>query len=293
MSGDFEFQNVDAFLEARGFDHRADIRSIPCSLRSAGPTLGPWMHLDAVDDLCTAQAMTNWIGTDESPFFGIFWTGNTHHPYLTGPEGSTLPSYTEDKEKNRYLAALHRSDAAIGSIIEHLRRTGVLDSTLVVITGDHGEAFGEHQMRSHGTNMFEEQMHVPLVMFNSRLSGFTASTLGGVIDIGPTILHMLGLPRLPSVDGRSLFDPYRPERLFMFSPNFRMQAGYREGRRKYIHDTVRGESAVFDLDQDPGELHNIATEAEATLIKRHLAGWLAQQRRRNEPLHAAGQANRP
>ena len=279
-SGDFQFQNVEEFLQGRGFDHLADMKSIPCNLPGMDV---PWIHLDAVDDRCTADALINWIDEDpQKPFFGMFWTDNTHYPYLPGL-GLIEPT-SSDPDKDNYLAAVQTSDAAIGRILDHLRRQNRLDSTLVVIMGDHGEAFGEHDARIHGTNIYEEQIHIPLLLINPRLDGSKWPTVGGIIDIGPTILHVLGLRQEPDVDGRSLFDPHRSERVFLFSPNYRMMAGYREGQQKFIFDLVRGESALFDLERDPGEEHNAVDPETAALGKRRLAGWLAQQRRRNQSI---------
>ena len=98
-------------------------------------------------------------------------------------------------------------------------------------------------------------------------------------------MHVLGLPREPDVDGRSLFDPHRSERVFLFSANYPMLAGYREGQQKFIFDLMRGESALFDLESDPDEQYNIVDPDTAALGKRRLAGWLEQQRRRYQPLN--------
>jgi len=177
---------------------------------------------------------------------------------------------------NRYLGSLRSSDAAIGKVLDHLKKRGLLDSTLVVITGDHGQAFGEHRFRIHGHTIYEEELHIPLILISSQIKTEKRDTLGGMIDLAPTLLHILGLPLEPSWKGRSLFDPHRPDRVFMFAPNQDMVAGYREGTHKFMYSVTRDRTLVYDLANDPAEKHNLADDYDAKKIRGHLSGWLQQ-----------------
>ena len=285
MSGDFEFQAVDTFLDNRGFDVRLDLRHIPCSVPKYIGSTNEWPNLDAVDDNCTAEAVIRWInGEVGQPFFGIFWTGNTHWPYPS-PQPPAPGAFASDPHLNRYLNALRSSDAAIGNVLDHLKERGLLDTTLVVVIGDHGEAFEEHGFRVHSNTIFQEETHIPLLLINPLIkTPGPNDTLGGMIDIAPTILHILGVPPEMTWEGRSLFDPNRPDRVFLFAPNQDMVAGYREGDYKYVYQIARNKAFVFDLANDPGEKHNKADEQSAAIIRRHLAGWLKRQERNFELL---------
>jgi lipoteichoic acid synthase len=279
MSGDMQFQSVDTFLEGKGFDHFADRRNIRCDI---APYLGStveWPNLDSIDDSCTSKAMTDWIDAGgDRPFFAMMWTGNTHWPYFFPKSDNQLVSMG-DPYKDRYLKALQASDASVGHVLAHLETQGLLESTLVVILGDHGEAFGEHGRRIHGTDIYDEQTHIPLLVINSNIVQSNSSVLGGMIDVAPTILHLLGLPPENRWEGRSLFDPHRSERVFLFAPNQEMVAGYREGTRKYIYRMSRKEALVFDLATDPQETMNLADKDTKTLIRRNLAAWLRDRKR--------------
>ena len=132
------------------------------------------------------------------------WTNQTHYPYFPNPGGSSAIQATGPGGEllGRYLTALRDSDHAIGNLLSDLQRMGVADSTLVVVVGDHGEAFGQHgrfghgntvrELRNmggnfgHGSDLYEENIHVPMILINSRLfQGEEDSTVGGLVDIAP------------------------------------------------------------------------------------------------------------
>src|SRR6185436_17103048 len=97
-------------------------------------------------------------------------------------------------------------DENIAALVEDLRRRGVLDRTLIVITADHGEEFREHGDFEHGQSLHSELLHVPLIL---RLPGRIpagkriAGNVSG-LDVLPTILELCGLTANPDVQGRSL-----------------------------------------------------------------------------------------
>src|SRR5439155_25335449 len=105
-------------------------------------------------------------------------------------------------------------------------------------------------------------------------------TLGGLIDVAPTILHILGLPPETSWEGRSLFDANRSDQLFLFAPNHEMVAGYRQGHRKFMYQVSRDKAFAYDLISDPAEKQNLADEHSSRTIRGQLSGWLQQENRR-------------
>src|SRR5438552_96140 len=181
----------------------------------------------------------------------MLWTNNTHYPYSSTQEPPP-GMFASDPDQNRYLGAVQSSDSAITSVLDHLTDRGLLNSTLVVVIGDHGEAFGEHGFRVHGNSIYEEETRIPLLLISPRISMHGLNeTLGGLIDVAPTILHILGLPPETSWEGRSLFDANRSDQLFLFAPNHEMVAGYRQGHRKFMYQVSRDKAFVYDLISDP------------------------------------------
>jgi arylsulfatase A-like enzyme len=85
-------------------------------------------------------------------------------------------------------------DEQFDALLQDLDRRGVLQDTLVVVTSDHGEEFGEHGLLGHGRSLHDELLHVPLVMLNTPLPPGRRDDLVGLIDLAPTLVRLAGLP---------------------------------------------------------------------------------------------------
>jgi arylsulfatase A-like enzyme len=108
-----------------------------------------------------------------------------------------------------YDECVHHSDAEIGRALAALARLGLSDSTLVVVTSDHGESLGEHGYLSHGPQVDEPVMRVPLVLRFPASSGqarrgVRVAQLVRLVDVAPTLLDAAGLPPVEGLDGVSL-----------------------------------------------------------------------------------------
>jgi arylsulfatase A-like enzyme len=279
-SADNRFQRGDEFLVGRGFALLRDHRTIPCAypiFHASDPT---WPFLDGAQDGCAVTALLDWVGSGSPhPFAAVLWTMETHMPYFTsGPERL----YAEaGSDLNRYLNALHEGDQALGDLLRGLESRGLLESTLVIVTGDHGEAFGEHGRTNH-QSVYEEDLRVPLLLINRRLfHGERDSTVAGLIDLAPTILDLLGYPLPARWQGRSLFDQERSGRVYFFAPYSSVYFGYREGSRKFIYNASYDTAELYDLRTDPLEQVNLAPRnAEAVAAGRdRLAAWARYQER--------------
>src|SRR5207237_935147 len=148
--------------------------------------------------------------------------------------GQPLPP--DDYDLGRYMNALHEADAQIGRLMDALRERKLADDTLIVIIGDHGEAFASpHPTYGHGQRIYEENMHVPLVLWNPRLfaGGKTSEQVGSLSDVGATICDVLGVAPSPAWQGRSVLDPAHPPRTYFSAANDGYLLGVREGKWKY------------------------------------------------------------
>lgn len=270
-SSDNRFQNTGGFATEMGFEHVVDYRDWTCDQGVFEVQSVTDRFLNTSSDLCTADRINAWIdAAPEQPFFVTFRTGMTHHPYFPGPD---LQPYSDDPDLNRYLNALRVGDSAFGRLMDHLRATGLADQTLVVVLGDHGEAFGEHGTYVHASGLFEENVHIPFAFINPQLfSGSRSDLIVGITDVAPTVADLLGLPRPWQWEGHSVFAPARPDGVMFFAPWNGFQLGFREGARKYIYNASTGEKRLFDLSADPleaadraGEDPEAAGAAQATL----------------------------
>lgn len=270
---DNRFQRADEFLAGR-FDVVTDYTDFPCDQQESTAE---------GSDHCAVRTFEEWLDAPPAgPFLAVLWTGQTHWPYMVTPR-ARVP-HTADSVATRfrrYLEALRESDRAVGGMLRLLDRRHLLDSTLVVVLGDHGEAFGQHGHQVH-RDLFEEEVHIPLLFINQRLfRGETDSLVGGMVDVAPTIMDLLDLPMPGSWQGRSLFDPAHSGRAYLFGP-YSGLFGLREGDLKLIlDDASRKPPQLFDLRDDPHEQRNIASEAPEVIStgRERLAAWVQYQDR--------------
>jgi arylsulfatase A-like enzyme len=170
---------------------------------------------------------------------------------------------TFDANDRRRLEALHDGEVSyhdhyLGVFLERLRRLGLMENTLLVITADHGEEFMEHGSWGHGHSIFQELLGVPLIFHMpgripaGRRVTHTVSTL----NVGQTILDLTGVQGLARAEGRSLVPDLLgdvaqgPQVAFSDFQDIRRVA--RAGRYKLV---VRSNlsSVIFDLQDDPSE----------------------------------------
>lgn len=268
-SADNRFQHAGEFLSHRKFDVINDCRDrAQFSYQSQN-------YLSGSNDETTAQDMMSWIGKNRNePFFAMMWTYQTHYPYFAG--GQETSYKTNDPVFNRYLNAVHHSDKVFGQLMEYLKATGLYESTLVVLVGDHGEAFGRHGQTTHASHIYEENLHVPCIFLNPAFMQKEYNGLGGLIDIAPTVMNILNIPKPASWHGKDLFTANEDDRVYFFSPWSDYLFGYREGKHKYIFNATHNLTEVYDLEADPLETHNLAAVMKDRIEISHqrLAGWI-------------------
>src|SRR5262249_33379217 len=167
-----------------------------------------------------------------------------------------------DEEIDRYRNALHYADAALGQLLDGLRERGLLDDTLVVVCGDHGEAFGQHPGNyGHVMFLYEENVRVPLLFAAPGLTDrpVRAGRVASLADLSPTALDLLGLPVPDEYQGRSLLDGR--SRMALFCTDYSLGfVGLRDGRWKCIHELESGRTRLFDLASDPEEKDDVAAD---------------------------------
>jgi iduronate 2-sulfatase len=168
-----------------------------------------------------------------------------------------------------YHACLSFVDAQVGVVLEALDRLGLWDSTIVVLTSDHGFHLGEHGGAWRKDTLFEEALRVPLLLAAPDLAplGVAVEQPVELLDIYPTLVELSGLPRVPDLDGTSLVplldDPTRSLESAAFS--FRrsrppeLARSIRTRRYRYT-EWPDGSRELYDHYADPGERTNVARE---------------------------------
>jgi len=267
-------------LEAQGLEagDRADLKEVAGVVmdqqeRAAGVRLGP-----------------RWV-----------FSNGLRAELLDGAAGE--PAAGDERLARLYDAELRYLDAEVARLIDGLEERGILEDTLLVVTGDHGETFWEHgDFWNHGLGVYQTTLHVPLLL---RLPG--AAGAGEVVelpvstlDVLPTVCGLLGVscPRAaagvdlgPSLDGGKL-----PQRVIISEatqpvgevergqswPNSLKAKAVRKGPWKYILTPYLGNrEELYDLRVDPGELRNLLGEGDvdaaelASELRGELERWAA------------------
>jgi len=172
-----------------------------------------------------------------------------------------------------YDAEIAANDEAFGRLLDQLRSAGLWDSTLVVFVSDHGEEFFDHAGWEHGASLYQELLHVPLVIRDPtrRGAGRRIAETVRQIDVLPTILDRLGTAAPREIDGRSLLPllggtaqrSRAPAAVSSLDLDGRRMESIILGRWKLIRTISNGRlpagSELYDLANDPLERTNRAT----------------------------------
>jgi arylsulfatase A-like enzyme len=270
-SGRFGYLGMESIVRDRGFQ----------TLEDAGDIGGDKNSSFGIDDeRRTVRRMLEWIDAlpKRDRFFMTYLPIAGHHPYPS-PEPGPFPT---EQAINRYRNALHHADAALAELWSGLQARGLDDQTLLVVYGDHGEAFGQHAGNyAHTLNIYDENVRVPLlfVVPNGGQQPVRVRRVASLIDLAPTVLDLLGLPPPVAYQGRSLLDG--PPRMALFFTDYSLcQLGLRDGRWKFIHERETGRSHLFDVVADADETCDLAEQLpeRAEAYRQHLLRWTASQR---------------
>ena len=218
------------------------------------------------DAAAVFNAFSRWFkGRGPGKFFSWIHFFDPHAPY--DPPEPFRSAFVD----NPYDGEIAFMDETIGAVISLLKKEHLLENTLIVIAGDHGEAFGEHGETGHQVFCYEENLRVPLIFHapdrlpkNMRLKQKV-----GLTDVMPTILDFLEMPIPASVQGRSLLPAMRrkdgPEPDLYIESFFGREAfqcapiqGMIRKNHKYL-DLPKPE--LYDLQQDPGERNNLVSRS--------------------------------
>ena len=286
---DLEWAGWRTFLEGRGFQDIRDHKQLTCS-----EPLSSW----GVEDRCMFDGMLEFIEqAPAEPFFIMAWSQQTHHPYEPTP-GVPMVNLMKEPvadayDLGRYLNVLRETDRHLGRFFDAVREKGLDEDTLIVVTGDHGQAFGyPHDSYGQGRTVYDEDVHVPLLFrYPRRFNALARSNVVGAhVDIAPTIMDLLGLPPAPDWFGRSLLSDTRPPRAYFYVAEDQFRLGVREGSWKYIYDLRGGVEELYDVEHDPTEQANLADvqPARSARLRQRLAAWTEANRRQYERLSAPG-----
>jgi lipoteichoic acid synthase len=158
-----------------------------------------------LEDKVMTKPLLGWIDEQtkaKKPFFASVLTTISHHDYglpSDVPYEDIVKGVAQSRY-NRYVNTVKYADAFIGDVMQGLKDRGLLESTLVVVVGDHGQAFFEHGRKGHNDVIWEEGLRVPLIVSNPKLFPDRKAIPGlrRQVDIAPTALRALGVSYDPA-----------------------------------------------------------------------------------------------
>jgi len=270
-------------LERRyGLDQGFEVYDDDLGSASAKPSMRMITERPAQATADRALAWLDALGEDEPYLLWVHFY-DPHLPY-------SPPSPWAEKYRERpYDGEIAYMDSQVGRLLQHPRAEG--DDVVVVAIGDHGEGLGEHGEMSHGLLVYDSTIRIPWIM---RLPGGPSRARIAApishVDLVPTLTDLVTVDPTPGfglLDGRSLLPLLRGENwasermLFtesevpFFSYGWARLKTVRQGALKYIDAPLE---ELYDLERDPGENHNLATERghEAQRLAAEIELWAAR-----------------
>ncbi len=271
---------------APGFDRGYDVYDAGFHLRRHG--MDRYQSVERRAGVVVDHAL-GWLSQlQNGPFFLWVHMYDAHDPY-------DPPEPFKDKYKSQpYDGEIAYADSCVGKLLDQLRKHDLYDETLIAVMADHGESLGAHGENTHGIFLYDETLHVPLVIKLplNREHGSDVENRVGLVDVAPTILQVAGLPIPKEMQGEALIAPAKAQP----SPAEAKKAGddrilyaetdyphrgfgwsslraIRTGKYLYIQAPER---ELYNQDSDPEDLHNLAASSRA--VADTLGGELAQFR---------------
>ncbi len=250
------------------------------------------------------SAVLDWIDRHPGDSFFVFaHTYEVHSPYdpqeefdifdddWEGVAGDGVGNFK--RQRNRYAGEIRYTDREIGRLLAGLDERGLAESTIVIITSDHGEAFGEHGTSSHGETAYSEAIQIPMLLRAPGLVGGGQRLRAPVslVDVAPTVLDLIGQPVPDTVQGLSLRAALQGQRddeldsrtvyAEVLGPRHELVAAH-TSKRKWIFGVRDRVPMVFDRHADPSEEDPTGSAEEIEDGRRRVDAFLEDAKRRRE-----------
>jgi len=286
------------FMQSAGYDTQAFISALPLKRRYglgpgfAGYTQATGKETNARD---TTERVVGYLRSEpQGPFFMWVHYFDPHSPYIPPEEhdvfntDAELKRYIAERDFavettrrtgqvnevesgiNKYDGEIRFMDAQIGRVLDALMAREDWSRTIVIVVGDHGEGLNQHNEPGHGLS-WDEQLRVPCFIRVPDVPGFRVAAPISVVDVAPTLLGLLDLPRedqfTAQMSGVDVLDPDFETRPVLSQTSTRQEEYGGEltfalttERWKFIRAAESGTELLFDLHADPFELDNVVEQ---------------------------------
>lgn len=266
-----DFFTLAEYLKQKGYSTGAFIGAFPLDSR-----FGLSQGFDVYDESYPSKASSafifperkadqvilaalDWLEKQNSKWFSFIHLWDPHAPYLS-PE-----PFNEKFKDDPYSGEVAYVDSELSKLFDYLEDRGLLENTLMVFTGDHGESLGEHGETTHGYFAYNSTLWIPLIVAGPGIKPARIDDYVGHYDIFPTICDFLGMEKPASVQGDSLLPLMKgrewEERAIYFESlvayynrRWAPLRGYIEGKGKFIASPL---PEYYNLEEDFQEQNNL------------------------------------
>ena len=222
----------------------------------------------------------------DEPFVGEWAEDPDALPYMLRAKcsrelaGTCSPDEIRDARRGFYAQCTY-IDHQMRLIIGTLREEGLLDNTIILLTGDHGDMLGNHGQWGK-TIMFEWSNRIPMILVPAADCGragcgVTDDRLAALCDVMPTLLGMCDIPVPGTVEGLSLVGEEKRDYVYgEHNEGATASRMIRKGHHKFIYYPAGNHMQLFDLDADPNELHNIVDDPGVAEVRADLEQLMVQ-----------------
>lgn len=266
-----DFFTLAEYLKQRGYSTGAFIGAFPLDSR-----FGLAQGFDVYDESYPSKASSafifperradqvilaalDWLEKQNSKWFSFIHVWDPHAPYLS-PE-----PFNEKFKDDPYSGEVAYVDSELSKLFDYLEDRALLDNTLLVFTGDHGESLGEHGETTHGYFAYNSTLWIPLIFVGPGIKPARIDDYVGHYDIFPTICDFLGMEKPASIQGDSLLPLMKgrewEERAIYFESlvayynrRWAPLRGYIEGKGKFIASPL---PEYYNLEEDFQEQNNL------------------------------------
>jgi glucan phosphoethanolaminetransferase (alkaline phosphatase superfamily) len=235
------------------------------------------------DDRVLLEGMERVSAYRDTPSFFYFHLQSTHETgllqekyqvYKPLKKSITTQGMNGEAAINEYDDKVLQADDMIRQIFAALAQKGYLRNSLVIITADHGQGLGEHGVSGHVDWLYDPQVSVPLIIYDDSISLYRNTSFARQLDIAPTIIDRLGLPKPQSWMGLSLLQ----DSIALYSYHETGKNGLETGLAKYMivsyqHQVIYkyiftadfAKEELYEIISDPAETNNLASSDKQTL----------------------------
>jgi len=270
------------FIRNTGLREIHSYENLKFKIREEFHSLG---HYIARDEIQTVDFFIRRLSEAKEPFLGIYISFAAHFPYFDYGEDYQVME-NDGRLISRYYNNLNLLDHMIKRIVDHLKEQGLLERTILVIIGDHGQAFGQHHPNNfmHYRYSYNENLETPAIFYQPALfKPKTYKFATSHVDILPTLLDAMGISYPPMVfDGESLFNDKLERKSIFFYGYEESVSSLDPSLIKVQYSLKKNRCWAFDLKLDPDEkspldcshypvqretLHKFVSDHDSNLMK--------------------------